>query len=617
MQKKNSTLIFICVALALLTAIAYWQVKDYDFINFDDNVYVFENDHVQSGLSWNGVRWAFSVESMQNTGNWHPLTWLSLMLDYQIFALNPHGYHLVNLLFHVINATLLFLILNGMTRTLWQSAFVACLFAIHPLHVESVAWVAERKDVLSTFFWMLTMGAYVYYVECPGYKRYLFVLLFFVLGLMCKPMLVTLPFVLLLLDYWPLQRFQEITSSKYIPKEITGPASSYDTLKSTVKKGSPIDYKFKWLLMRPLLWEKAPLLVPTALSSIVTYMAHRKGGVIISIDKLPIYDRIANAFVSYIIYIEKMLWPANLAVYYPHPGLWPLWQILGAVLILITVTLAVTWRAKRLPYLAVGWLWYAGTLVPVIGIMQVGMQAMADRYTYIPLIGLFIIVAWGIPEVLKKWHHQKQVLFALSTLSLLCLLIVTRTQVGYWENSITLFDRTLIATEHNLIAYTRRGAVHVGLNYKQMIEEAYYNRGIAHGVLGNYKQAISDFDRAIEINPNYAKAYNNRGNAYAGLGNYKQAISDYDRAIEINPNYEYAYNNRGIAYACLGNYKQAISDYNKAIEINPNYAKAYNNRSVAYVSLGNQKQAIEDIKTAARLGLKEAQDLLTSKKIDW
>jgi tetratricopeptide (TPR) repeat protein len=536
MQKKNLTLILICIALAVLTVIAYWPVKDYGFVNFDDIVYVYKNEYVQSGLSWNSIRWAFSVESMQGTSNWHPLTWLSLMFDYQLFGLNPHGYHLTNLLFHIINSILLFYVLHRMTKTLWQSLFVATLFALHPLHVESVAWIAERKDVLSTLFWMLTMGAYLFYVERPGLLRYLAVIVFFALGLMAKPMLVTLPFVLLLIDFWPLKRFEQMKTA------------------------------LAWI--RPLLWEKVPLLVLTVLSCIVTYMAQQQGGAIISIDKLPIFDRVANAVISYSVYIAKMLWPSDLAVFYPHPGPWPLWQTLGAVLIVITVTLTVMWEAKRLPYLAMGWLWYAGTLVPVIGIVQVGQQAMAmaDRYTYIPLIGLFIMAAWGIPELLKKLHYRKEVLLALSMLSLLCLLIVTRTQVGYWQDSITLFDHTLKVTEDNVLAYV--------------------NRGIALAGVGNYRQAIGDCDRAIEIKPNSAEAYYSRGVAYIGIGNYRQAISDCDRAIEIKPNYAEAYNNRGVAYAKIGNYKQAISDFDRAIEIKPNYEVACNNRGAAYNKLG-------------------------------
>ena len=524
----------ICLGLAMLTVITFWSLKDCGFIGFDDPIYVYENAYVQSGLNWNSIRQAFSFSSelAKISGNWFPVTWLSLMLDYQIFGLNPQGFHLTNLLFHVLNTILLFLVLLRMTKTLWPSAFVAALFAIHPLHVESVAWIAERKDVLSTFFWMLTMKAYSYYVEHPGFRRYFLVLLFFVLGLMAKPMLVTLPFVLLLLDYWPLRRFQEIKPDHKIQSE-------------EVKK--PADPEYKWSLIYPLLWEKVPLFALAILSSIVTYIAQQNTGYVQSFEIFPMSVRIGNAFVSYITYIGKMIWPTNLDVFYPHPeGLIP-WQVLGSVFLFIFITLAVIWKVKQSPYLATGWLWYVGTLVPVIGIVQVGGQAMADRYTYIPLIGLFIMVAWGVPELLKKWNHRKEILFALSVLSILCLSIITWAQVGYWQNSIILFDHTLKVTDYNWLAYDRRGN--------------------AYDVLGNYRQAIEDYDMLIAIRPDYPGAYLNRGFAYAGLGNYKQAIEDYDRGIEIKPGDAKAYYNRGLLYIKQGNNTSGCRDARKACEL--------------------------------------------------
>ena len=516
---------------------------------------MYENASVQSGLNANSIGQAFSSElAGGKSGFWHPVTWLSLMLDYQIFGLNPHGFHLINLLFHVISTILLFLIFHRMTKSLWPSAFVACLFAIHPLHVESVAWIAERKDVLSTFFWMLTMGAYSYYVEHPGFRRYFFVLLFFILGLMAKPMLITLPFVLLLLDYWPLRRFVEKKSA---------------------------DSEYKWSLIYPLIWEKIPLFILAILSSIVTYIAEQKVGAIHS-EAIPLGVRIGNAFISYITYIEKMIWPSNLAVFYPHPGLLLPWQVLGSVLLLIVITLAVVWMVKRCPYLATGWLWYIGTLVPVIGIVQIGGFARADRYTYIPLIGLFTMVAWGVPDLLKKWNYRKEILLASSALIILCLSIITWTQVGYWQNNITLYDHTLKVTDNNWFIY--------------------YNRGVGYTQLDNYRQAIEDFNRAIEIKPGFADAHNNRGSAYYVLGNYKQAIEDLNRAIEIKPGFAEAYYNRGIAYNGLGNYRQAIEDYGRAIEINPGFVDAYNNRAAFYLNQGNKELGCHDAQKACKLG---------------
>ena len=538
-QQNNLTPILICLAMAILTVTAFWQLKDCGFINFDDNFYVYENHYVQSSLNWNSIGQAFSWELVKISTNWHPITWLSFMLDYQIFGLNPQGFHLMNLLFHVMNTILLFLVLRRMTKRLWPSVFVAALFAIHPLHVESVAWIAERKGLLSTFFWMLTMGAYSYYVEHPGLRRYSLVLLFFVLGLMSKPMLVTLPFVLLLLDYWPLRRFGEIKPEHKIQTKVIE--------KETLEVKKQADPEYKWSLIYRFLWEKVPLFVLIILSGVVTYIAQQKGGAVASIKELPLVVRIGNAIISYIAYIGKMIWPSNLAVFYPYSGLLVPWQVLGSVFLVIAITLAVIWMIKRTPYLATGWLWYLGTLVPVIGIVQVGNQAMADRYTYIPLIGLFIMVAWGVPDLLKKWNHRKEILFALSVLSILCLSIITWTQVRYWQNSITLYDHTLKVTDDNW--------------------PVYINRCSAHNKLGNYKQAIDDCSRAIEIKPDYIYAYYNRGNAYDSLGNYKQAIEDYGRAIEIRPNYSEAYNNRGVTYQKQGDKISSCRDAQKACEL--------------------------------------------------
>jgi protein O-mannosyl-transferase len=623
-QHKILIPVLICLVLAILTVITFWSLKDCGFISLDDNIFVYENAYVQSGLNWNSIGQAFSSELVK-IGGWCPLTWLSLMLDYQIFGLNPFGYHLINLLFHIMNTILLFLIFRRMTKTLWPSAFVACLFAIHPLHVESVAWIAERRDVLSTFFWMLTMGAYSYYVENRGFRRYSLVLLFCILGLMAKPMLVTLPFVLLLLDYWPLQRFQEIKLDQKIqPEALKSTPSDKQKKKSkknqavaakqTLEVKKPASSEYKWSLIYPLLWEKVPLFAMSIISSIATYIAAQSVGFIHS-EAIPLGVRIGNAFVSYIAYIEKMIWPSNLAIFYPYSRLLS-WQVLGSVLLFIAITLVVIWRAKRSPYLATGWLWYIGTLAPVIGIVQLGNQAMADRYTYIPLIGLFIIVAWSVPDLLKKWHYRKEILWTSSALSILCLSIITWTQVGYWQNNITLFNHTLKVTDNNCLVYNGRGAAYYGLgNYRQAIEDygraieinpgyaiAFYNRGLAYNGLGNYRQAIEDYGRAIEINPGYADAYHNRGIAYNSLGNYRQALEDYGRAIEINPGYKEAYYNRGVTYNSLGNYKQAIENYDRAIEINPGFAGAYFNRGCVYLNQGDNISGCHDARKACELG---------------
>ncbi len=594
-MSNNKQVLMIYLFLTIAALVVFWQVNTCDFIYYDDPFYVTENHQVQNGITLEGIQWAFTTG---HVANWHPLTWISHMLDVQLFGLQPRWHHLTNLLFHLANTLLLFYVLHRMTKARWESAFVAALFALHPLHVESVAWVAERKDVLSTFFWMLTMGAYCTYVEHQRLQKYLLVVLFFALGLMAKPMLVTLPFVLLLLDYWPLQRFRRIPSDQKIRNKSgdkqKGKSRKRHTTGEEVKAETPADSLYQWALIRPLLREKIPLFALTVLSSIVTYLVQQKGG---AVQSYPMSIRISNAFVSYITYIGKTIWPSDLAVLYPYPQSLPTWQVFGSAFLLIAVTITVIVKARRMPYLAMGWLWFAGTLVPVIGIVQVGLQARADRYTYVSLIGLFIMAAWGIPELLKNRRYRKEALVASSTAVLLCLSVVTWTQLQYWQNSFTLFDHTLSVTDNNYAAY--------------------YNRGAAYSHLGNYRQALGDYDRAIDINPKYADAYYNRGTAYLNLGNNRQAIGDFDKAIETNPIYAKAYHNRGIANSNLGNYQQAIGDYDKTIEINPTYAEPYNNRGYAYWRLGNTGKALEDLKTAARLGYKSAQNALRSQGMSW
>ena len=644
-QHKNLTPFLICLALAILTITAFWQIKDCGFIVYDDEQYVTKNVYVQSGLNAESISQAFSSDLAKHSGHWHPLTWLSLMLDHSLFGLNPMGYHLVNLLFHVLSTILLFLVLRRMTRALWPSAFVAALFAIHPLHVESVAWVVERKDVLSTFFWMLTLGAYSYYVERRTVQRYVFVLLFFILGLMSKPMLVTLPFVLLLLDFWPLQRFSEVTPATRMTTAAVKPETSEGKKKKSRKKEAekavaavktvevrkPAVPEFKWSLIYPILLEKVPLFVLAILSSVVTYLAAHSSGTAASLDVLTPAVRIGNALVSYVAYIGKMIVPVNLAVLYPHPGKVILWQVLGAAIFLFAATSFAIWKAKKWPYLVTGWFWYLGTLLPVIGIVQVGIQAMADRYTYVSLIGLFIIVAWGVPDLLKKWNYRKEIFVASSVICILCLSILTWIQVGYWKNSITLFDHVLNVTSNNWLINNNRGLAYKNLgDYSQAIKdfdeairikpeyaEAYYNRGLSYKALGNTGQAIADYSQAIRFKPNLAEAYNNRGNAYGESGDCNLALMDFNAALEINPSFAEAFMNRGNAYNCLGNYQQAIEDYGRAIEKKPDYAASYYNRAVAYSKMGNGKLAILDLKTAAGLGDKRARNFLRSKGINW
>jgi len=609
---KYKCVLIINLFLILVTLTAFWQVGNHGFVDYDDNQYITENSPIQSGLTARGIHWAFTTG---HAANWHPLTWISHMLDIQLFGLKPQRHHLTNLLFHIANVLLLFFALRRMTKALWQSAFVAALFALHPLHVESVAWVAERKDVLSTFFFMLTLIAYHYYTTRRDLKSYLAVIICFALGLMAKPMLVTLPFLLLLLDYWPIARFRESQSVQPTPKEENSPVSMRKkkgkagkrTPKIIVEMETPGSNTLQWASIRPLILEKIPLFGFTILSCTATYIVQKTGTAVGSLEFYTPVMRISNAFVSYLIYITKMVWPDDLAVFYPYPGLPPLPQVLGAALLLIVVTFAVFRAARRFPYLPVGWLWFTGTLIPVIGIVQVGSQAMADRYTYVPSIGLFIIAAWGIPEVFRKRRHGKAVLAVSAALCLLCLLVLTRTQVGYWQDSITLFDHALNVTKDNYYIRNVLGDARYRIgDHRQAIEDygkaieinprnidSYNNRGKAYNLLGDNIRAIEDYDRVININPRYAEAYFNRGNAFSSMLTYNSAIKDFDMAIEINPRYAQAYNNRGTCYMALGNSAQAMKDYHKAIDIDPNYSDAYCNLGIYYKISGDYQRAID------------------------
>jgi hypothetical protein len=418
--------IIICIFLMVSTFVVYSQIQEHEFLNYDDNVYLTENNHVKSGLTRESIVWAFKPHA----SNWFPLTWLSHMLDYQLYGLTPKGHHLTNLFFHIANALILFLVLLRMTGASWQSGFVATLFALHPLHVESVAWAAERKDVLSTFFWMLTIWAYIRYVRTTEIKRYLLVVLFFALGLMSKPMLVTLPFVMLLLDYWPLGRFK-----LKLRKEKS----------KSLQKGQPLDTEKS---IPQLICEKLPLLVLAAGSSITTFIVQKSGGAVQSQDLFPLQARIINALVSYLEYLGKMVWPRGLAILYPHPGnALPVWKGIACGVVLVCITTVVVKMVRRVPYLAVGWFWYLGTLVPVIGIVQVGWQGMADRYTYIPLIGIFIIIGWGLPELMAKWRHRDKVLTIATGILIPTVMVVTWIQVSHWKNSITIFEHAIRVTD--------------------------------------------------------------------------------------------------------------------------------------------------------------------------
>jgi Tfp pilus assembly protein PilF len=557
---RNYLVLAVCIALSITTIAVFWQVGNHEFISFDDNDYVTENRYVQDGLTLKGIVWAFSGP---HAHNWHPLTWLSHMLDCQLFGLKPGRHHLVNLLFHVANTLLLFLVLHRMTKALWQSAFVAGLFALHPLHVESVAWVAERKDVLSTFFWMLTMGAYVYYVEHPGYKRYLLVFVFFLLGLMSKPMLVTLPFVLLLLDFWPLKRLHKAKSGARIAAARSQPArrgkkkqkSRQPLQKDTPQKMAAVKTLALWPEIRPLLKEKIPFFVVTILFCFITiYAQHR---VVKPMELYPLGLRIANALISYVSYIGKMLWPVKLSIFYPYVGVALLsWQAVSAILVIMVTTYVTIRAARSFPYLIVGWLWYLGTLIPVIGLVQVGLQSMADRYTYVPLIGVFIMIAWGAPEILNRWRYGRFALASAAVVILLACMIMTYVQIGFWRNSIALYEHAIEVTSANSWAQN--------------------NLGYALALQGKRDEAIAHFQEAISIN-NPADAHYNLGIMMASQGKLDDAINHFRESIRISPEYAKAHNNLGSALLSQGRFDEAITSYREALRLNPDYTIAQDN----------------------------------------
>ncbi len=574
--------------LIFATLAIFHQLPNYDFVNIDDDLFVYKNTQVLKGFTTETVIWAFTNFSPDY---WRPLSWLSHMLDCELFGLRPGLHHLTNLLIHVANSVLLLFILRRMTGALWRSAFVAVLFAIHPLHVESVAWVAERKDVLSAFFWFLTIWAYARYAEQTGLRRYLLVLLFFGLGLMAKPMVVTLPFVLLLLDYWPLGRLQ---------LQNVGTVSDLDIPKASVFR---------------LVWEKIPFFALSATTVVATLLATKAGGTLRSLEVFPLKIRIANALVSYISYMIKMIWPFRLAVYYPHPEAFPIWQIGGAGLLLLVVSVILVRAAGKRPYLVVGWLWYLVALLPVIGLVQAGSQAMADRYTYIPLVGLFVLIAWAVPSLMEGWRYQRVVLAISTTILLLGLTVATMLQVRYWQNSITLFQHALKVTSGNHFAHNNLG---VALAQDGRLDEAIYhyfqalrikpgtadvhnNLGNALAAQGSVDRAVDHYYQALEIDSNNAKAYNNLGNLLANQGKAEEAINHYKEALRLEPDYVEAHYNLGTALAEQGRTEEAIGHLTAALRLMPFWAGAHNNLGVLLEKRGRLDEAIQHYHEALRL----------------
>lgn len=604
-QYKKRYIVLIYAALALVTFAAYQQVRNHEFIDYDDNEYVFENPNVRSGLTSDSIRWAFTAFY---ANNWHPLTWLSHMLDWQLFGNNPGRHHLTNLLFHIVNTLLLFAVLKRMTGALWRSAFIAAAFAIHPLHVESVAWVAERKDVLSSFFWILTMLAYVWYSQKPGVLRYLSVFFAFSAGLLAKPMLVTLPFVLLLLDYWPLGRLKRIYTEKpdnSLLAESNGPAFN---ISSVIR----------------LTAEKIPLFVISAASSAVTYYAQHRNEAMKTIEQLLPEVRIINAASSYLGYIVKMFYPVNLVVLYPYSKS----PHIGVALLFVAIAAILIFLSRGRPWLIVGLLWYVGTLVPVIGLVQVGTQAMADRYTYLPSIGIFIIIAWAVAEITSKLPYRRIILGTLAGLALTALFICTRVQIGYWKDDVTLFGHAISVTSNNPVmeeryatAVMKQGRLDEAIkHYKRALRispnlfQAHVGMGLVCVRLGKIEEAVEYFEDALQIRPDSARVLNNLGALLAAQGKVDEALAKFERAVENNPGYSRSYYNIALLKVRKEQYNQAIIYFKEALKRQPYWPEACSGLAETYFTLGNIKQAVKYWREALKLN---PRDIKTLNNLAW
>jgi Flp pilus assembly protein TadD len=573
-----------------VTLAAYEPTLHNSFVNYDDNLYITENPLVIGGITPDSFVWAFT---QPNDYMWHPLTTLSHMLDCQFFDLKAPWHHFVSLLFHIVNVLLVFWIFSNFKVTIWPGAFIAAIFALHPMQVESVAWAAERKTVLSGLFWLLTISVYIWYTKRPIIGRYILLFLVYGLCIMTKPVVVTLPFVLLLLDYWPLERFGRQRAEE----------------KVSVAK---------------VIGEKIPLIALSVTLSVITFLVQLKSNAVINIESLPLKDRIANVFLSYTRYIGKLFWPQNLAVFYPFDAnSFAFWQVAMCVLLLLVISIFVIRFGRNQKYLPVGWFWFVVTLVPVIGLVQVGLQAFADRYTYIPYIGLFIMIAWGVPELLSKWPQRKIALGLSMVISLTALGICAHRQVSFWNNSFTLFSHAIEVTQNNYIAHNNLGVACNSIGryqdaveaYKQAIKikpdyaEAHYNLGVTYGILGRSKDEIEKYKLAIKIRPAYVKAYYNLGVSYKDLGRYKEAIEVYKQAIKIKPDYAEAHLNLGAVYYTLGRYGEAIEAYKQAIRIKSDFAMAHYALGAAYIVTGNKNSALEECKILKTLNAEKANEL--------
>jgi protein O-mannosyl-transferase len=526
--------ILVCLLLAAAVFIVYWRVTGYGFISFDDPKYVRDNPNLGTGVTLAGIVWAFTSVY---AANWHPLTWISHMLDVQLFGMDPGMHHLVNIAFHAANAVLVFTAFRLMTGRVWRSAAVAALFAIHPLHVESVAWIAERKDVLSTLFYLAAIVGYVYYARRRTISRYLLVLLLFILGLLSKPMTVTLPFVLLLLDFWPLGR--------------TGTAFAGPYAKEDAAASPPGTWPGRLL---PLVVEKIPLMALAVCASAMTIHAQNSSHAITPMESVGPGIRLMNAAVSYLAYIEKTLAPVNLAVFYPYQMVFQPSRIALSVLLLGLVSVLAIMEARKLPYLAVGWLWFLGTLVPVIGLIQVGAQSMADRYTYLPHLGLFLVIVWSLADLLGRGRKGRIVLGLLSATAVALLMWSTRVQISFWESSETLMRHAVESTENNDMAHCYLGV--------ELLAK------------GDVQGALREYLVSHKINPRNPGANEGLGSISFMSGRYDLAIAHYQAALSAYPDHPESYYNLGSCWFRKGDFEKAVEYYKLALKVDPGFLKA-------------------------------------------
>jgi tetratricopeptide (TPR) repeat protein len=541
---SNKLLILICALLALATIAIYAQTATHGYVAYDDDQYVYQNHWVKAGLTGANIAWAFTTFFY---ANWHPLTWLSYMLDFSLWGENPGAQHLENVAIHLASTLLLFLVLTRMTRRPWRAALVAAIFTVHPLRVESVAWISERKDVLSTFFDMLTLLLYVRYAAKPAVPRYLAVALAFALSLLAKPMAVTFPLVLLLLDFWPLRRIA------WPPAPAAG---------------------------RRLIVEKLPLLGLSAAASVFTFLAQRNFGAVASLSRLPLAARAANAAISYVVYMGKAFWPADLAVLYPERSPDSGSALLAAILLVAITGVAWLWIRKR-SYFAVGWLWYLGMLVPVIGLVQVGVQSMADRYTYLPMVGLSIAVVWTVADFVEGRRELRLAAGVAAASVLIALAVVSFRQTGYWKSSRALFEHTLAVTRNNHI-----------------IEN---NMGVILGREGNSREAMALYKEALAIVPDYADAHANLGHELLKAGQFADGEQHLIKALALRPDIASAQGDLGVLMAARGQYEQARRQFERALAINPNDADNQSNLCFALTHLGHAEEAIAHCNAALRI----------------